>query len=162
MLVPLAVVFLVAPLVELFVIVRAAQAFGVVDTLAALVIISVVGAWLARREGVGVLRRLQATVAQGRVPSAEILDGALILFAGALMLAPGFLSDALALLLLLPPTRAVVRSMVLRRIRAGSRIVTVITAPGWSGGRGRSHGDVVDVDSWEDPGSPGRGRGLGR
>ncbi len=156
----MAVVFLLAPLAELFVIVQVAQAFGVLDTLFALVAISFFGAWLARREGVGVLRRLQATVAQGRVPSAEIIDGALVLFAGALMVAPGFLSDVLALILLLPPTRAVVRSVVLRRIREGSRIVTVISAPGWPAGRRAGRGDVVDVDSWEDP-DPRR-RGLGR
>ena len=70
--------------------------------------------------GVGVLDRLQRTVRAGKVPSAELVDGALVLFAGALMLTPGFLSDCLAILLLLPPTRAVVRGVVLRRIRAAA------------------------------------------
>ena len=61
------------------------------------------GAWLAKMAGIGVLDRLQRTVRAGRVPSAELVDGALVLFAGALMITPGFLSDCLAILLLLPP-----------------------------------------------------------
>jgi UPF0716 protein FxsA len=147
----LALLFLVVPIAELYVIVQVAGGIGVPETILLLIAISVVGAWLAKREGIGVLRRMQLTVAQGRVPSSEIVDGALVLFAGALMITPGFLSDCLAILLLLPPTRAVVRGAVLRRIRAGGRVIRVITT---SGPAPRRAGGVWDVDGWEDPPDP--------
>jgi UPF0716 protein FxsA len=147
----LALLFLVVPIAELYVIVQVAGGIGVPETILLLIAISVVGAWLAKREGIGVLRRMQLTVAQGRVPSSEIVDGALVLFAGALMITPGFLSDCLAILLLLPPTRALVRGAVLRRIRAGGRVIRVITT---SGPAPRRAGGVWDVDGWEDPPNP--------
>jgi UPF0716 protein FxsA len=112
----LAVLFLAVPIVELFVILQVGQAVGVLDTLALLILISVVGAWLAKREGLGVLRRMQAAVQAGRVPGTELVDGFLILLAGALMLTPGFITDIVAILLLLPPTRAVVRRQLRRAL----------------------------------------------
>lgn len=146
----LLLLFVVAPVVELYFIVQVSQALGAPETILLLVAISVVGASLAKRQGLAVLRRMQANVAQGKVPSREIIDGALVIFAAALMIAPGFLSDALAILLLLPPTRAVVRSGILRRIRAGGIVTSVITGSG----RGRTASGTWDADSWEDPPSP--------
>ena len=110
----LAILFIVVPLAELYVIIQVGQTIGVLVTLALLVLISVVGAWLAKREGLGVLRRIQRSIDAGRVPGTELVDGFLILLAGALMLTPGFLTDILAILLLLPPTRAVVRRQLRR------------------------------------------------
>jgi UPF0716 protein FxsA len=110
----LALVFLVVPLAELAVIIQVGQWIGVVDTLALLVLISVVGAWLAKREGIGVWRRIQRQLQLGRMPGNELIDGFLILFAAALLLTPGFLTDLLAILLLLPPTRAVARTALRR------------------------------------------------
>ncbi len=110
----LAVLFLAVPLAELYVLIQVGQVIGVLDTVVLLLVISVVGAWLAKREGLGVLRRMQAAVNAGRVPGAELIDAFLILLAAALMLTPGFLTDVAAILLLLPPVRAAVRR-VLRR-----------------------------------------------
>jgi UPF0716 protein FxsA len=156
----LALLFLVVPVAELYVIVQVTHSIGVVDTIVALIAISIVGAWLAKLAGLGVLNRLQQTVRQGRVPSAELVDGALVLFAGALMISPGFLSDVLAILLLLPPSRAVVRGVLLRRIRAGGGLLTVMTnGPARRGAAGR---DVWDVEGWEDPPAPPDRPGLGR
>jgi UPF0716 protein FxsA len=145
----LALLFLVVPIAELYVIVQVAQGIGVGETILLLIVISVGGAWLAKWAGIGVLARLQATVRQGRVPSAELVDGGLVLFAGALMITPGFLSDCLAVLLLLPPSRAVARHAILRRIRAGGGFITVVT--GGRRGRAQPTADVWDVDGWEDP-----------
>jgi len=144
MFVLLALVFLVVPIAELYVIVQVADGIGIPETILLLIAISVVGAWLARVAGLGVLNRLQRTVRAGKVPSAELVDGGLVLFAGALMITPGFLSDALAILLLLPPTRAVARNVVLRRIRIGGGPFRVVTTPS-------TDGEVWDVDGWEDP-----------
>lgn len=144
----LAVVFLVVPFLELYVIVQVAQGIGVPETILLLIAISLTGAWLAKLSGLSVLQRLQRTVRAGRMPSSELVDGGLVLFAGALMVTPGFLTDLLALTLLLPPTRAVIRGSILRRLREGGILRVVVGAPG------DADRSAWDVDAWEDP--PGR------
>ena len=86
-------VFVGVPFAEIYVLLQVGHAIGIVDTFALLILISMVGAWLAKREGLGVLRRMQATVNAGRVPGVELIDGFLILLAAALMITPGFLTD---------------------------------------------------------------------
>lgn len=154
----LALLFLVVPIAELYVIVQVTHGIGVPETILLLIGIGFVGAWLTKLAGLGVLDRLQQTVRQGKVPSGELVDGALVLFAGALMITPGFLSDCLAILLLLPPSRAVVRRAVLRRIRAGGGVINVVAGRRWAPPSATAD-DVWDVDGWEDP--PDR-PGLGR
>jgi UPF0716 protein FxsA len=112
----LVVLFIGVPFVEIYVLLQVGHAIGVVNTLGLLILVSVVGAWLAKREGLGVLRRMQHSIEAGRVPGTELVDGFLILLAAALMLTPGFLTDILAILLLLPPVRAVVRRELRRRV----------------------------------------------
>ena len=151
----LVLVFLVAPLVELAVIVQVAGSIGALNTIGLLIAVSLVGAWLAKHQGLGVLRRIQAALDRGTMPSNEVADGGLILLAGALMIAPGFVSDAVALLLLLPPTRAVVRVPLLRWImrRGPVTVVSRVSARRSPGGT-----DVWDVESWEstpDTAAPG-------
>ena len=147
----LALVFLVVPIVEIYVMLQVAGAIGVPETILLLIAISFAGAWLAKMAGIGVLARLQRTVRAGKVPSAEVVDGGLVLLAGALMITPGFLSDCLAILLLLPPSRAVVRGVVLRRIRARGGLFKVITTVPAGDGTSGATDDVWDVESWEDP-----------
>ncbi|HEY3240749.1 MAG TPA: FxsA family protein [Acidimicrobiia bacterium] len=114
----LAVVFLVVPIAELAVLIAVGSEIGVLNTVALLIAVSVVGAWLAKREGLGVLRRIQAQLDAGRMPGTELVDGFLVLFAGVLLLTPGFLTDCLAVALLLPPVRAVVRRTLRRYFAA--------------------------------------------
>lgn len=109
------VLFLVVPIVELYVIVQVADGIGVLETLGLLVVVSIVGAWLVKAQGIGLIRRVQAKLAAGELPGTELVDGALVLFAGALMLTPGFVTDTVGLLLLLPPTRAVIRMLLMKR-----------------------------------------------
>ena len=97
---------------ELAVIVQVAGSTGVLNTIGLLVLVSVVGAWLVRREGLGILRRAQREAAAGRIPGREMVDGLLVLGAGALMLTPGFVTDAVGLALLFPPTRAFLLSLI--------------------------------------------------
>jgi UPF0716 protein FxsA len=148
MLVLLVLLFVVAPISELYVILQVSHSLGPANTILLLAAVSVVGAWLAKRQGLAVVRRMQATIAQGKVPSGELVDGALVILAGALMIAPGFISDCLAVLLLLPPTRALARGAILRRIRAGGGFVTTVI-PG--AGRRTPADATWDVESWEDP-----------
>jgi UPF0716 protein FxsA len=115
-LVLLALLFILVPIAELYVIIQVGQSIGALETIGLLVLISLLGAWLAKREGLGVVRRVRLQLEANRVPAAEILDGFLILLAGALLLTPGFLTDIVAILLLLPPTRAGVRAFLRRRL----------------------------------------------
>lgn len=133
---------LLLPIVELAVLVEVAGAIGVLDTVGLLVVVSIVGVWLAKRAGLGVVRRLRRAQSEGRPPSRELLDGALILLAAGLLLLPGFVSDAVGIALLLPPVRAVVRPVILRRLRQDGRVVVVTE---------RRSPDVTDVESWEEP-----------
>jgi UPF0716 protein FxsA len=112
----LALIFIVVPIIELAVIIQVGQAMGVLPTIALLLGVSVVGAWLAKREGIGVWRRFRRQVESGVVPGRELADGVMILFAGALLLTPGFVTDILGLLLLTPPVRAAIRASVLHRL----------------------------------------------
>jgi UPF0716 protein FxsA len=101
----LALLFLAVPFAELFVIIKVGQAIGVLWTIVLLVGMSALGAALVKREGLAVWRRAQERLQHGEVPGEQLIDGVLVLFAGALLLTPGFLSDLVGLLLLLPPVR---------------------------------------------------------
>jgi UPF0716 protein FxsA len=149
------VVFIVAPLVELYVIVQVAQEIGVLETIAALIVISFIGAWLVKAAGLSVLVRTQQQLAAGRMPTNELVDGGILLFAGAMMLAPGFISDVIGIFLVLPPTRALVRRLVLRSYRAQ---MARGGAGGWANGRVWSRA-VADVDSHDQdpPARPPKG-----
>lgn len=118
----LVVLFLVVPFVELFVLLQVGQVIGVVPTVVILIVVSVVGGWLMKREGLGVWRRMNEQVRFGRVPGRELADAALILFGGALLLTPGFLTDFFGVALLMPPTRAVLRAELLRRMARRVRV----------------------------------------
>jgi UPF0716 protein FxsA len=107
----LVVVFVVLPLVELYVIVQVGHVLGILPTLGLLLLVSFLGAWLVKREGLRAWRAFRLAVTEGRVPARETADGALVLLGGALLVAPGFVTDAIGLLCVLPPTRAVVRRL---------------------------------------------------
>ncbi len=112
----LVLIFIVVPIVELAVIIQVGHAIGVLNTIALLLLVSVAGAWLVKREGIAVYRRFRRQVDSGVVPTRELADGVMILFAGALLMTPGFVTDVLGLALLLPPVRAGIRSTTLARV----------------------------------------------
>jgi UPF0716 protein FxsA len=112
----LALLFVIVPLAELWAIVQVGHAIGYLDTFGLLILTSLAGGWLMKREGLAVLKRAQAAVDRGQVPGKELIDGVLILAGGALMLVPGFITDVIGLLLLLPPVRAGLRAVVRRRL----------------------------------------------
>jgi UPF0716 protein FxsA len=129
----LALLFLLVPIAELAVIIKVGSEIGIGNTIVVMLVVSVVGAWLVKREGLGVLRRVQEQVARGVVPGKELSDGFMIMLAGALMLTPGFLTDLVGIALLLPPVRAVVRRGIARRVKRRASIYEV---------RGR------EIDEW--------------
>lgn len=97
------------PIAELYVIVQIAGGIGVINTIVILFAVSIAGAWLLKQQGMATWMRLQETLARGEMPGKEVTDGAMILFGGALLLTPGFVTDAVGLVLLLPPTRAILK-----------------------------------------------------
>ena len=107
---------------ELWVMIQVASAIGVLQTIGLLFAITIIGIWLVKRQGMAVLGRLQATIAEGRVPHRELVDGFLILAAGILLIPPGFITDAIGLALLLPPVRMGIRALMMRSFRRRSSI----------------------------------------
>lgn len=138
----LLLLFLVVPIVELAVIIQVGQLLGVLPTLGVLVVLSVLGAWLMKREGLGVVRRAQQQARSGRVPGREVADGFLIVLGGALMLTPGFVTDAVGMALLLPPVRALVRPVLLGQLQARA-VDAALGGGARRAPRGRS--GVIDV-----------------
>jgi UPF0716 protein FxsA len=116
----LILLFIALPILELLVIIEVARGIGVVPTLALLFLTGVVGAVLLRSQGRTAWQRFNLALADGRVPARETADGAMIIFGGALLVTPGFVTDAVGLALLAPPTRAMIRgglgAMASRRI----------------------------------------------
>lgn len=107
--------FIVVPIAELYVLLQIGQQIGILPTIALLILDSVLGASLMRSQGRAAWLRFSTALAEGRMPGREAVDGALVIFGGALLLTPGFLSDILGVILLIPPTRVLVRTLLLRR-----------------------------------------------
>lgn len=128
--------FLVVPIIELYLVIQVGSSIGVMPTVALLIAVSITGAWLLRHQGLSVLSRIQAKLARGEMPGRELVDGLLIVFAGALMLTPGFMTDAFGLLLMLPPSRAILRTVLMARF--GARIDSGKTSFGYR---------VIDIES---------------
>ena len=110
--------FVVVPILELVVIIQVGQSLGALNTAALLVIDSLVGAWLVKHQGLGLIRKSQERLRNGEMPSDEISAGIALLFAGALMLTPGFLTDGFGLMLLIPPVRKLLIGSIRRRFRS--------------------------------------------
>ena len=140
----LIVIFVVVPLAELYVILKVADDFlGWPLTLALLVADSLLGSWLLRSQGRAVWNRFNEAMRSGRVPHSEVIDGVLIIFGGAFLITPGFLTDIIGLILLIPPTRAGVRRIARRTIER--RTVVGVAGQAVRGAR-RSRDRPVDYD----------------
>lgn len=114
----------VTPLIELWVILQVSELYGWRFTLMLVVLTGIIGAWLARTQGILILRSIQRDLSEGRIPTPQMMDGVMILLAGALLITPGLLSDVVGFLLLAPPVRVVIRSwlrrLAERKIRQGN------------------------------------------
>lgn len=149
----LLLLFLVVPIAELAVIIQVGDWLGLWPTLAILLADSVLGSVLMRLQGRAAWRRFTEATRTGRPPAREVLDGVLVILGGALLLTPGFLTDLVGIALLLPPTRAVVRRLLVRRL--AQRMVVAMTGGGpvprdrggWDGPGGDVEGRAVDVQA---------------
>jgi UPF0716 protein FxsA len=147
----LVLLFIVVPIVELWVIIQIGELIGLWPTLALLLADALLGSWLLRHQGRGAWRRFNLAIAERRFPGKEVADGLLIAIGGTLLLTPGFLTDIVGAILLIPPTRAIVR-----RLMRGwaKRRFTIVSGPaGAAYGAARSgpehhpgNGQVRDYD----------------
>ena len=138
MLLVLLALLVLVPLAEVWVIVQVGSSLGIVTTVALLVGVSVMGTALAKYEGVRVFRSFMSAIDKGEMPSRDIVAGACLLVSGVLFLIPGFVTDVLGIVLLLPPVRAGLAHFILRRrgVRSKTRVV-----------RATYSGPIVDVTS---------------
>jgi len=146
----------VVPLVEIYVLVQVGQLIGALPTVALLLVMSLLGAWLLRREGARTWAAFRRALGSGRVPAQEVADGALVVFGGALLLTPGFATDAFGLLCVLPPTRAVLRRLLTGVVARRLGVAGVGLAGGSPGPSSRRvrresrpdvvEGEVIDPD----------------
>ncbi len=125
MLARLILLFVVTPVVELWLLLRIGGAVGVLPTLALVFGTGVVGATLARSQGIKAFRDFQQSLGSGRVPGQALLDGVCILVGGAFLLTPGLLTDVLGFSLVLPPTRRLIQRRIQRRVEEGIQDGTI-------------------------------------
>lgn len=120
--------FAVIPVLEIYLLIKIGAFFGTLPTVALLLSISLAGAWLVRQQGFEILRRIQSELAQGRLPAAELLDGAMVLVGGVLLMTPGFFTDFLGLFFLIPFTRTLIKQVVARWIqgRLNNGVITIL------------------------------------
>jgi UPF0716 protein FxsA len=108
---------IVVPIVEFYVLVQVADGLGWLPSIVLLLAVSMIGASLMKWQAAGAIGRIQATMAQGKMPSKELADAALMIFGGALLLTPGFFTDVVGLAMFIPPLRAIARVLLLKRFR---------------------------------------------
>jgi UPF0716 protein FxsA len=137
----LALLFLLVPIAELYVIYQVGDAIGVLWTFLLLAADSLLGSLLLKSQGRVVWRRFNDNLSQGRMPHREVIDGVLVIFGGAFLITPGFLTDIVGLILLVPPTRAIVRRFLVRRL--GRRVMVAGGRPDYDvEGTAREYDDV--------------------
>ncbi|HOB74801.1 MAG TPA: FxsA family protein [Phycisphaerae bacterium] len=141
MLLRLLLLFTLVPVVEVIILIRIGRHIGAGPTLLGVLAIGLLGVWLARHEGFRVLTRIRQELAAGRLPGDSTLDALLVLVAGVLMIVPGVLTDVAGLLLLIPPTRALVRNWLKRSFQARFSIMHFTPE-----GLHRPEDDFIDVE----------------
>lgn len=142
----LVVLFIVVPIAEIYVIIQVGELIGVWPTVALLLADALLGSYLLKHQGRSAWRRFNEALAQRRFPGKEVVDGALILVGGTLLLAPGFITDIFGAILLIPPTRALVRAL-LKRFTIGRFTVVDVggrMSGGWGGGGAGSAPDEAN------------------
>ena len=113
--------FTLGPMIELVILLRISREIGFMTTVTIVLLTGIAGAYLARREGIKALYDLRASMARGEMPGNALLNGFLVLIAGALLVTPGILTDIVGFVLLIPYTRNLIRRILIHRIRRAMR-----------------------------------------
>jgi UPF0716 protein FxsA len=140
--------FIIVPLIELFLFLVIGSKIGILPTFGIILLTGVLGATLARSQGVKALTKYQQAIAEGRLPHEAVIDGLLILVAGALLLTPGFLTDTIGFLLLAQPVRTLVRARLEDSLRSRFRVVNMAETTSFrSGGARATNANVINVEA---------------
>ncbi|MEJ2313371.1 MAG: FxsA family protein [Nitrospirota bacterium] len=129
MLFKLFAIFAVVPVIELSLLIYVGSRIGTLNTIAIILLTAVVGAFMVRFEGMGVLYRIRLDLGEGRIPTEELINGALILVAGALLLTPGFVTDFVGFLLVLPATRELIKPPLKRYLKRHISDISIHMGP---------------------------------
>ncbi len=146
-LVPILLLFILVPLVEIYFLIKVGSVIGVLPTILIVIFTAVLGTALLKQQGLATLRRYQESLARGQVPAQELIEGLALAFGGALLLTPGFVTDFVGFLCLLPVTRRPLIRWIMRhaRFRFFSSVAGVGRSPGEApGGEGR--GRTIEGD----------------
>ena len=146
----LLLLFIIVPLVELYLLIVIGSRLTWPVTLGIIIVTGFLGAALAKSQGARAIARFRQAGAEGRLPHREVLDGLLILIAGAVLLTPGFLTDVVGFLLLVPPVRAVVRNALATSLKSRIKIVTPGFAAEATPKPPPGDGKVIDVEVVKD------------
>ncbi|MDI7261630.1 MAG: membrane protein FxsA [Thermodesulfobacteriota bacterium] len=114
MLVKLLFLFIITPMAELFLLIEIGKAIGTLEVILLTIVTGIIGAALAKSQGLSVLRKIQQEMAEGRMPASNLIDGVMILIGGILLLTPGVLTDAFGILLLIPWTRVLMKKLLMK------------------------------------------------
>ena len=135
--------FILVPIAEIAVFIQAGELIGLWPTIAAVILTAIIGTAMLRQQGIATLMRLRATVDRGEMPLREVFDGACLLIAGVLLLTPGFLTDAVGFLLLIPPVRFAIGAGIWHRMQQSGNF-TVHSAPHPDPSQGHHRPDYPD------------------
>ncbi|MEM7332272.1 MAG: FxsA family protein [Chloroflexota bacterium] len=113
----LLLLFIIVPAIELILLIQMGRWIGTLPTVGLIVITGIVGAYLTRQQGMQVLRRVQQEAQSGQVPGGALLEGAMILIAGAVLMTPGVLTDIFGFILLIPQTRKLIQGFAWRQVQ---------------------------------------------
>jgi len=112
----LLLLFILVPIAELALLIEIGEVVGLPATLGLIVVTGALGAWLARRQGLGILARVKKETAEGRLPAGQVIDGVIVLIAGAVLMTPGVLTDLFGFFCLIPAARGWLKNLLKRRI----------------------------------------------
>ena len=157
----LVVALVVVPLVEIYLLVQVGQLLGILPTLALLLGMSLLGAYLLKREGTRTWRAFRDALGSRRVPAREVADGALVIFGAALLLTPGFATDLFGLICVLPPTRAALRRMLTGLVARRLGVAGMVGGLAADTMGRRPRGGVVDGEVIDRPEDDADGSGSG-
>ncbi len=119
----LILIFIVVPLIEILLLIEIGSRIGALNTIFIIVLTGILGASLMRHQGFTIIRNIQRDLSQGRMPTGELINGALVLVGGIVLLTPGFFTDAVGFVLLIPATRMLIlkkiQLLIRRKIESG-------------------------------------------
>ena len=144
------ILFILVPLAEIYLFRTLGKQIGFPETIAIIIITAILGAALTKSQGIRAMEKLQKATGEGRLPAREAFDGVMILLAGAVLITPGFLTDAIGFLLLIPPIRSVVAGYLGEKLKANIKVVTPggpspQSAPSTKPKSKLDDGNVIDV-----------------